>query len=39
MISEASKSRGRSHTLRYWEEELDLPVKRNERETASIIRF
>ena len=31
MISEASKRVGvESHTLRYWEEELDLPVKRNE---------
>lgn len=31
MISEASKRVGvESHTLRYWEEELDLPVNRNE---------
>lgn len=31
MISEASKRVGvESHTLRYWEEELDLPVERNE---------
>jgi len=31
MISEASKRIGvESHTLRYWEDELDLPVSRNE---------
>lgn len=31
MISEASKRIGvESHTLRYWEEELDLPINRNE---------
>ncbi|NLP16336.1 MAG: MerR family transcriptional regulator [Clostridiales bacterium] len=31
MISEASKRVGvESHTLRYWEEELDLPIGRNE---------
>ena len=31
MISEAAKHVGvESHVLRYWEEELDLPIGRNE---------
>ena len=31
MISEASKNVGvESHTLRYWEEELELTIERNE---------
>lgn len=33
MISEAAKHVGvESHVLRYWEEELDLPIGRTERD-------
>ena len=32
LISDAAKQvEVESHVLRYWEEELDIPIKRNER--------
>ena len=36
-ISEAAKKvQVESHVLRYWEEELELPIKRNEMDIAAI---